>query len=558
MAEIQAYKIKLQQGVSLVAKDYEIYRSELPRVTNHFVKKQGVLSGNLGFLNNREVCSYVVPNYYSDLYLRVLVIPHVVDLGSIATSQTFTVQVWNANKHDVTLTSIQAFDGEGIEIIGEKLPIKMQSLALKKWTVKVSMTGPASIDCLIEWKFLNHSSVTLNITGSRSTDWAFFPDWTENVVENIEFLTRVHQSLTGAEQRIARRLSPRRTFEFKVTTTDVERQKLNNALYAYGARVWSLPVFTDKAFLTKAVKSGDKEIFIKTTGYDFNQKGRALFMLGHQKEMVEIIEVDENKITLKRPVINSFSLDTAVYPLRSAILTDMPRITHLSDGVSSSQVRFQIYENNDYSSDISYLPTYRNHPVLEPTSEWSEDVTAQYLRLIHQLDNETGLPFQIDIANKAFQVISHRFVLTNRQEQHKLRQLFYYLKGRQKAIWVASACTDLTVVKDIQGKSIDIQFIDYSTALVNQTGRTNIRIECADGSIYYRQIINATVVDDGTERLTLDGDILNIKQHHIAKISFLTLSRLESDTISWQHHTDADGTATVTVSFYGLRDELEV
>lgn len=213
---------------------------------------------------------------------------------------------------------------------------------------------------------------------------------------------------------------------------------------------------------------------------------------------------------------------------------------------------------NSVQANIDKTNSLINHPVLEPTSEWSEDITAQYMRLIKRLDNETGLPYYLDTANKAFQLTNYRFVLSDRDMQRKLRNLFYYLRGRQRAIWVATSATDVTPVGDLLGKTLDIAFINYTAALQKQTGRQDVRIECTDGRIFYRRIVSAAVVDSNTERLALDGETLHIKQSEILKISFLTLSRLDSDTISWVHHTDADGVATVSVSFRGLRDELEI
>ena len=503
--------------------------------------------------------AYVVPNYYADLYKRILVIPHLVNLGSISTEQRFDVQVWNANREAVKLQSVSIEGGEGIEFNGPANPVTFNGLALKKWSVKVGMTGPAQIDCLVTFKFVGKNPVTLRILGSRSTDWAFAPDWSESVTENLEFLTRVHQSLSGAEQRIALRITPRRTFEFKVTMTDVARQQFESALYAYGSRVWSMPVFTDCAHLNQSVKAGDTTLHFNTTGYDFFAGGRAVLVSGTQKEMVELITVEADKCTVKRPIAASFDKNwTEVYPLRSAVLTDMPPITRLSDGVSTAQVRLQIHEHNPYSADIAHLSTYRNHPVLEPTSEWSEDITAQYQRLIKSLDNQSGLPYYLDVAQKAFQVTSHRFVAVGREEQRLLRQLFYYLRGRQKAIWVATASTDITPVADITGKSIDIAAIGYVSALQNQVGRRDVRIECKDGQVYYRRILSSGAIDEHTERLGLDGEPLGIKLADVAKISWLTLSRLESDTVRFEHQTDADGTALITVSFRGVRDELEL
>ncbi|WP_109083213.1 phage tail protein [Aggregatibacter kilianii] len=561
MAKINGYQITRGAGARIKDTGYLDGLTAYRGANSRLVNQRLVISGQIRPRNIKNQTlgaqAYVIPNYYSDLYKRIIVIPHTVNLGSISTDQTFHVQVWNANKSAVKLLSVSVVGGEGIDLVGPTSGT-FNALALKKWTVKVGMQGDPVIDCVVTFNFLGKSPVTLRITSSRSTDWSFMPDWSEDVTENLEWLTRVHQSVTAAEQRIARRLSPRRTFEFEVSFSEVERQLFESALYGYGSRVWSLPIFTDCARLLQPVQQGAVDLPINTVGYDFAVGGRAIMMTGNRKEMVEITALEPNKITVKRPIVGNYDQSfTAIYPLRSAVLTDMPQVRRLSDNVSTAQIRLQLHEHNAWSDDVSHLPIYRNHPVLEPTSEWSEDITAQYARLIKTLDNETGLPYYLDTANKAMQITAHRFVASGREEQRKLRNLFYHLRGRQRAIWVATSSTDVTPVGDIVGKTLDIAYINYTGALQKQTGRQDVRIECSGGRIFYRRILSSAVINSATERLAFDGDTLNIKQAEILKISYLTLSRLESDTVSWVHHTDADGAATVTVSFHGLRDELE-
>ena len=561
MAKINGYKISLGAPAQIKDTAYLDGLVTYRGANSRLVAQNAITDGQIHVRNIKNQTlgaqAYVIPNYYSDLYKCIIVIPHTVNLGSISTDQTFKIQVWNANKSAVKLLSVSVVGGEGIELVGPTSGT-FNALALKKWTVKVGMQGAPVIDCVVTFNFLGKSPVTLRITGSRSTDWSFMPDWSEDVTENLEWLTRVHQSVTAAEQRIARRLSPRRTFEFKVSFSEVERQLFESALYGYGARVWSLPIFTDCARLLQPVQQGAVDLPINTVGYDFAVGGRAILMTGSNKEMVEITALEPNKITVKRPIVGNYDQSfTAIYPLRSAVLTDMPQVRRLSDNVSTTQIRLQLHEHNAWSDDVSHLPTYRNHPVLEPTSEWSEDITAQYARLIKTLDNETGLPYYLDTANKAMQITAHRFIAAGREEQRKLRNLFYHLRGRQRAIWVATSSTDVTPVGDIVGKTLDIAYINYTGALQKQTGRQDVRIECTGERIFYRRIVSSAVINSATERLAFDGDTINIKQRDILKISYLTLSRLESDTVSWVHHTDADGAATVTVSFRGLRDELE-
>jgi len=267
MAKLNGYQIIRGAGARIKDTGYldglVMYRGANPRL----VAQNAITSGQIHVRNIKNQTlgaqAYVIPNYYSDLYKRIIVIPHTVNLGSISTDQTFKVQVWNANKSAVKLLSVSVVGGEGIELVGPTSGT-FNALALKKWTVKVGMQGTPEIDCVVTFNFLGKNPVTLRITGSRSTDWSFMPDWSEDVTENLEWLTRVHQSVTAAEQRIARRLSPRRTFEFKVSFSEVERQLFESALYGYGSRVWSLPIFTDCARLLQPVQQGAVDLPINT------------------------------------------------------------------------------------------------------------------------------------------------------------------------------------------------------------------------------------------------------------------------------------------------------
>ncbi|MDO4698288.1 MAG: phage tail protein [Pasteurellaceae bacterium] len=509
----------------------------------------------------------VIPNFYDDLYRQVIVMPRYVDLGSISTDQTVVVYVWNANRKPVQILGKQLANDEGVTLTGPILPKKVLPLALTRWVLNVSMQGPPLIHTDVTWTVTPSPPVIFRLLGSRSTNWPFAsgedsveigPNWEKGVTETLEFLTAVHTSYSGAEQRVARRLSPRRTFEFEAVLVGVARQFFENVMYAYGSRVWSMPVFTDRSDLLAEARISATSLILDTIGRDFIDKGQAILLHPNgQQEMVEITTVESGRLRLKRALQRAYPIGTRIYPIRSAMLTDPPAIRRVNDSLATAQVRFAVVEHNGFSNDISHLPTYRGFLVLEPTSEWSEDVTSEYQRLIAELDNQTGKRYRLDTAQKAFQVVSHHFVLSHRDVQRQLRQLFYYLRGRQKPIWVATSSTDFTAVSDLMGTILDVRHCGYSATLRREMGRTDVRIELCNGDVIYRRIITSNVVDDRTERLAFEGDSIEIKQQEIAKMSFMTLSRLESDTISWQHKTDADGIATVMVNFRAVREELE-
>lgn len=90
--------------------------------------------------------------------------------------------------------------------------------------------------------------------------WMYSPDWSERVTETLSWKTDVYVSPTGAEQRVARRMTPRRQFEFSVLVGDVVRQQLENQLAMHGAGVWSLPLFTEGTLLQTNLAIGQTVI----------------------------------------------------------------------------------------------------------------------------------------------------------------------------------------------------------------------------------------------------------------------------------------------------------
>lgn len=390
--------------------------------------------------------------------------------------------------------------------------------------------------------------------------WLAEPNWQGGITETLEWKTDVLPSPTGAEQRIARRLSPRRTFEFSILVGNNDKQRFENALFIAGAAEWAMPVFADVAVLDVDHPAGATYITVPTVGRDFTVGGSVLLMSGlglsADVGLATITGISASAITLATPLPVTWPAGSCVYPLRPAVLTDPPSLTRHTDSLFSAQIRFRVTEHNANSDSIQALPIYRNHPVLEPVSDWNEPVTGQYLRLLQELDNGSGIPVRTDTARRAFTLMNHHWVSVGREKQAALRRLFYFLRGRQRAIWVSSGSSDFTPVSGLANGMIEVEYTAFAElGVVN--GRCDLRIELADGTCLYRRITSVAIINYGVERLLLDGDHITVALEQIVSISYLTLCRQESDSIAWQHVTDADGLATISTTFRGIRDELE-
>ncbi|HBR3943278.1 hypothetical protein [Klebsiella grimontii] len=388
--------------------------------------------------------------------------------------------------------------------------------------------------------------------------WLADPDWSRGVTEQLEWKTDVLQSPTGAEQRISRRLSPRRTFEFTTLVHDTGRQRFENMLWQGCAGTWAMPVYPDVFALPAAVSSGVTALSMPTAGRDFTVGGTVLLKTDESpaatSRMVTIAGIAGNVLQLASPLADSWPAGSLVYPVRPAVLTEPPSLSRLTDTATTAQVRFRIAEHNAFS-DASVLTKYRGHPVLESETDWGESVSGSYQPLIRELDNSSSIPYRLDTAGRPFWRQTHNWFTVNRQAQTSLRQLLWYLRGRQRPIWVPGQTLDFSPRSAISGNSVDVVEAGF-TELGIRPGRRDICILLADGTRYYRRIATVSLVS-GAERLVLDGDAINTGSHPIVSVSLMTLARQDTDSVSWEHVTDADGVARVATTFTGVRDELE-
>ena len=388
--------------------------------------------------------------------------------------------------------------------------------------------------------------------------WQVEPDWTNGITETLEWKTNILQSYSGAEQRIARRLSPRRTFEFTILINGNERARFENKLAYVGGNSWYFPIFTDVTHLETDVDLNTTVLPCSTTGRDFVIGNKVLIKSEinniNRAALLDVADVNENSITLINPLKSRFNAGACIYPVRLAVLTDVPELTRYNDDLLSAQIRFRIGEHNAFSNDISHLPIYRNFPVLTMHPDWAESLKGRYERFLIELDNGSSIPSLLDTARLPFFVQEFRWFVTERIAQVELRKLFYYLNGCQKCMWVSSQSSDFNVVF-VDGRVIEVENVGFNEiGLI--PGRKDIAINLCNGDVLYRRIETVAAVSDEIERLLLN-DSINVNTEDILSVSFLTLCRLDSDSVSWEHVTDADGLANITCSFRGIRDELE-
>ncbi|WP_272693055.1 hypothetical protein [Providencia sp. PROV077] len=380
--------------------------------------------------------------------------------------------------------------------------------------------------------------------------WMYSPDWSERVTETLSWKTDVYVSPTGAEQRVARRMTPRRQFEFSVLVGDVARQQLENQLAMHGAGVWSLPLFTEGALLQNDLAVG--QTVIAYPHADVLLAGIShLYLVQHEQvALLPIIALSADMVTVF-PLNQAWYAGTEIYPVALAMLTDMPPVTRFTDSLSRLQCRFRLQQANPFSASMPPV-SYRGFPVWDFPADWQEDRKAEYQRQLLELDNGYGLPFRTDTAKRAFYLQHHQWLLAGIENQVLLRQRLMWLRGRQRAVWVSHQTDDLTAIS-VNGYQLTV--INSGLSIIQyKQGRRDLAMLLVDGSSIYGRIVNVQQVGE-FEQLQLDVVLPSVEQ--IQCISFMTLCRQNTDDVTFTYHSGRDGVAEVSTVFRGVRDELE-
>lgn len=504
--------------------------------------------------NGYGIVGEVVPSFVLDFYDRIHVVPSELALGNLAGEQTRQVSVWNAwRDRSQTLTETELVNGEGIwiEAPGEE-PLLFAPLQERIWEIGIEASGPPVINAVLSFTFEDVGTIAVTITGNRMLAWSIPPDWGRSLDESLAWLTEVQEPVGGEELRIPLREAPRRTWEFSLVEGNRARRLLEALLFDWAARVWALPVWTDRTLLSAPAAAGAGVVVADTEGLDFRAGGLALLWTDiNRYELCEIAGVEATELELVRPLQAAWPRGARLYPVRTAWLTDAPTITRKSDRVITSRARFMAAEPCDWPA-IAPSATYLGHPVLLDHRQESSDPTAVYPREIEVIDGSIGPVQLVDESDRSRPRQSHAWLVHGRAQRAANRSLLYWLNGRASAIWVPTGTDDLDLLEVVPPSSIvlNVGWAGVAQFLAAQPGRRHLCIERRSGAPLFCQVNGVTEIDADTEQMTIDEPLgEELRPADVTRISWMMLARQSGDEVEISHYADSEGAALVETGF---------
>jgi hypothetical protein len=383
----------------------------------------------------------------------------------------------------------------------------------------------------------------VSVTGNRVTAWVWLADWSQPVVERLEWLTDVLTAYDGSERRRALRSAPRRSAEFGYAAEGDARRMLELLLHGWGARVWARPVWEALTRLTAAASAGTTTLAADTTGGGFAAGGLAMLHDGTTRaELVEVSAVAAASLTLLRPTASAWPAGTRVYPAHTARLAEAAALRHESGAISTGRARFAD-EAPAALSTAHGLPTYRGAPVLSLRHDWDETPEIVLDRKLARLDNATGRPLVEDESGRPAPRQSRLYTLATRAEAETWRRVLAALRGRHGALWLDSATDDLRIVAPVAAAAVtlDVRWCGYTLYAQGHIGRRDVRIATTAG-VFMRRILSSVELAADVERLTIDAALgVDLTVAQIERVSWLHPVCLDADAaeIAWESDTVA-------------------
>ncbi|OED39010.1 hypothetical protein AB833_17380 [Chromatiales bacterium (ex Bugula neritina AB1)] len=534
-----------------VAPIYPYTASDTPTATSG----ARVYAPNIPIPAQKALTAGKIPSYFEDYYLRVHLLPSRIQLGSLASEQSRTVEVWNAYLTANTLSEIRVQGAEGMTLREPvPAPTVFGANEARRYQLSVTPNGPPTVNARFDFVFAR-DRVALRATGRRIVGWAFTPDWSQPVIERLEWLTQVMVSHAGREQRVRLRAGARRSLEYRLLLGNHRaRVRLENLLHAWQARIFGLPLWQQVQFTQTAIAAGALTLPIDADSRDFEAGGLVGLVLDGAAEFAEITAVQTQTLALKSPLEKSWPPGTKLLPVKPARLQSTLSMQYVSDAILQTRARF-LLEDEWLAEPVTAPVQYRNVPVLMTASNWTQDLDVEHTRKLIELDYLTGRRAIEDLSDIGTVRRAHHFLLVGRTAIAEFKAWLATRAGQLNPFWLPSFQADLALTRPIGAfdSAISVDNRGFAANGGARIGRRDILIATTDGQHYFRRITGATELTDTSERLGLDKVLGEaVLPGQLRYIAFMQLVRLDSDAVEIAHHTDQ--LAEVALTLHSLKD----
>lgn len=500
-----------------------------------------------GFIENwGEGNGIISGGQWEDFYLRLWVIPPVLQLTNPQLNSNIPFQLWNTYTSSQILTSINitgssvlTFDLSPLDVINDN--------QLLETNLQIG-AGEPTVDAAVTFNYPDVNG-TLRIIAAISSTFNLIPD--VPVTERWNFLTDIITAYDGSEQRASLRRYPRIDQEFNVEIiNDRQRREQYNLLRKNITVQALIPMYQYSTPTTGITPIGSSKIFFDPAHCNV-RVGQFLAVVNTKSEQSSLGVV--NTIEADGAILNS----TAGEEIGGPTWVVMPALTCMinnSSGITMNSITGTLsIKAKSFQEPVLLRPgatrtidMIGSIPLLDRRPLVSASENFEFEREI--IDNSTG---QRDMNSSHLhpRIVGKRTFVIQRvsdpDEMDYWRSLFEEVRGSHGTFLLSTYFPDLTLERTQTIPDGASQFIieegDYVNLFYTYNTWKHIEITYGDpqngNALRTQHLVTSAIANiDGTATLGFTPTIpLGVEyENQIVRISFLMRCRA-SDTIAWRH-----------------------
>lgn len=469
------------------------------------------------------------------------VVPRSFELGNILSTQQINVEVYSAFRdasHSWTAWNNNA--GQGVELIGEPaLPYVFPPQTGKQMQLQISTSGPPTVDTNLEWVF-DIGTILTPIDFERVVLFSMPPEMPYS--EFLEFLTEVMPHKDGSEQRHALRKNPRQFFEWDLMLDEgPERTRMENTLFDWQTRVFGVPVWHELTRLSTSATAGATTFSVSSTAFaDYRVDGLVLIYESQTKfDVLTVSSFTSNSITVTSGLLNSYTANVIVCPLRTGVLQNPPAEARYHVGASRLRAIFRILDNDSNLASTAAWSLFNSKVILTDLNVVNGTMGVEFDQDLVVFDNGTGITFRDSSWPNHRRGSVKTFITNSQQGLWNIRQLMHALRGRQVSFYLPTFSKDLALASNIVNGTGNfvITHVNYAQFVRHRQPRNIVRVVPNNGVSPIIKTVTNSVAGPTTETLTVDSNwAVGLTPAEIERIEFVEKVRLDSDRIRFDYN----------------------
>jgi len=504
----------------------------------------GLLSRQPVVENTGTTVGHLQPTFAKDWYDRVHVLPGRLSLGNVLAPLTHRIELWNATRQGMTLSSLIASGATGgLTLSGQAAPpLAVGPLQSRRYTLAIDTRGDPVIEARYTFE-VGGASPSVVVTGARIAVWGVGPNWATGVTERLRWLTDVLTAYDGSEQRVRLRDQARCDLEYTTLVGAQDARRRDAITLGWGARLYCLPLWFEAESLSQPHNAGESRVTVtQALLKEYREDGLVVFWRDAGRNEAGVIQaIAGNTLLLQQPLGRSYPAGARVMPGVLARLVGETTTTYLTDAVAVSPVRFEVEGHRD-RAPAEIGPIWQGYAVLDARPDRTTDVTDTASRALSILDTHTGVLSVDD--TRLLPVIrrTYAWLLVGRAELARWKQWAAARAGRLQSLWLPRFTDDLDVVLNVSPGDTALRVANTGSARYVGTHplRAALRIELNNGPVFHRRVTGVTELDETTEAVGLDSALgLSLLPTDFRRVMWMSLARLDADTLEFHYETDA-------------------